>query len=680
MDLDSLRSTDIDVIDEPVHLNAYRRDLWPRDTLKLLETGERPPPPLVIVYPRSTDEVAKAIAWAAKEGVSVVPYGAGSGVCGGAQGRSGSLVIDMKRMNRIRKLNLADRTAWIEAGILGQHLEDQLGSAGWMTAHSPSSIACSTVGGYIAARSAGQFSSRYGVFDDMTLAANVETPTGKISCGLWTPPNEIDLLPIITGSEGGLGIVTDLLVRIHPLPDYRWLRGFAFDNVEDAWTAMQGIMQANLWPCALRLYDPVDTKIGGKTKASDAKTGGGLFGWMKSAASKNPMLSQHLLSLPLALPGLLNHIGKQMSDEVLLIVGFEGPIAVVNATVKAALPFLKTGRDLGPQPGEQWFKHRHDVSYKLAPVFIAGAFADTMEVASTWDKLPELYSTVQGAIGRHAVVMAHFSHAYPEGCSIYFSFAGRGNLDVYDKTWRSALSAAIEAGGTVTHHHGVGILKSHAAAKEAGAAIRIWRDAKKAIDPQSIMNPGRPFPEDFIEEQEPTIPPPTGGPIFSINKEALLARVDPFVSPTILQEMLREVGYALRLLPDRPLNEWLKQLQRGALEVWQTPLFAVQARFEDGTATCIYPAPRSASGPDFRWSLLRSAQAEWVEVPIRPITTDITVTANHPNIDVRDVRPSWHSDDIWGFSPSQGAIAEQCYLQPETGTAPSISPESETTS
>ena len=140
-----------------------------------------------------------------------------------------------------------------------------------MTAHSPSSIACSTAGGYLAARSAGQFSSRYGVFDDMTLAAQAECPSGTLRCGTWTPDGQEDWLPVLTGSEGGLGVVTELLVSIHPLPQTRWLRGFAFPSVEAAWDAMQALMQADLWPSVLRLYDPVDTKIGGKTKASMQK-------------------------------------------------------------------------------------------------------------------------------------------------------------------------------------------------------------------------------------------------------------------------------------------------------------------------------------------------------------------------------------------------------------------------
>jgi alkyldihydroxyacetonephosphate synthase len=674
MDLNALRQSGIYVTDSTLHLSAYRRDLWPRDTLQLLTQGERPDLPAAVASPTSAEQVAACIEWAVREGVQVVPYGAGSGVCGGARGRAGSLIIDLKRLNRIRHIDPNNRTVWIEAGILGQHLEDQLAQIGWMTAHSPSSIACSTAGGYIAARSAGQFSSRYGVFDDMTLAARAETPTGRLHCGQWTPPDQEDLLPILTGSEGGLGVVTDLLVRLQPQPETRWLRGFAFESTEAALDAMRALMQANLWPSVLRLYDPVDTKIGGKTKASDAKSGGGIFGWLKATASKNPALQKHLLSLPLAMPGLLNRIGRSLGNEVLLIVGFEGPLAVVNSTIQDAAPLLQHGRDLGPEPGEQWFAHRHDVSYKLAPVFIAGAFADTMEVAATWDRLGDLYESVRGALSKHTAVMAHFSHAYREGCSIYFSFAGRGTLKNYDATWRCALQAARDAGGTVTHHHGVGVLKAAAAAKEAGAALRVWTEIKRELDPDGLMNPGRPFPEDAQPDNSCTLPAPTGGPVFDLNGTNLLARIDPEADPMVIQSALHEQGYSLRYLPDRPYGAWIDKLERGSMEVWQSPLFGLQARFDDGAVARIFPAPRSAAGPDLRWSLNRRAKTEWMDVPIRPHGDEITVSAHHPNLDQRDVRPVWRTEEIWGFSKGQRTLAENCFLPSDDGSPPSIKP------
>ncbi len=675
MDLHRLRASGIDVTDAAVFLSAYRRDLWPKDSLRLIQEGVRPEAPLAVAMPTQLDHVALLLEWARREGVVVVPYGAGSGVCGGARGRAGSLVIDTKRLNRILSVDLDDRSVTVQAGILGQHLEDQLASIGWMTAHSPSSIACSTAGGYLAARSAGQFSSRYGVFDDMTLAAVTETPAGRLHSGDWTRRGEEDWLPVFTGSEGGLGVATQLKLRIHPLPQLRWLRGYAFANVEQAWAAMQGMMQANLWPSVLRLYDPVDTLIGGRTRAEDAKPGNGLFGWMRSAANRNPTLRRHLTSVPLALPGLVNSLGRGLSKEVLLIVGFEGPLPVVETSVEAAQSFLREGRDLGAEPGEQWFTHRHDVSYKLAPVFISGAFADTMEVAATWDRLPELYRLVRRALGRHTAVMAHFSHAYMEGCSVYFSFAGRGSMQTYEAAWSAALDAARASGGTITHHHGVGALKAEAAAIEAGSALRVWEEAKATWDPTGIMNPGRPFPERMKPAMEHHYPSPSEGPVFEVRPEVGLARVDPLAAPEDIQHQLSAEGLTLRVPPDRPLLSWLTSLRPSQLRCWQTPLFGLQARFDDGVQARISPSPRSAAGPDFRWALLRRATVEWVEVPVRPKGTEIAVYPPHTELDEDDIRPLQSEADLWLLSSQQAPLANQVLMRADDEAAATLPPE-----
>ena len=203
----------------------------------MYQHGHLPPAPALVASPRTREHVAHAVQWAQSEGVNIIPYGAGSGVCGGARGRENSLVLDLKKMNRILSIDTRAQTVHVQSGILGQHLEDLLGKIGWMTAHSPSSIACSTTGGYIAARSAGQFSSRYGVFDDILLAANAETPTGALAGGLWTPKGCEDLLPIVCGSEGGLGVVTDMLLRITPQPQSRWFRTNAHDHLRRFQTA-----------------------------------------------------------------------------------------------------------------------------------------------------------------------------------------------------------------------------------------------------------------------------------------------------------------------------------------------------------------------------------------------------------------------------------------------------------
>jgi alkyldihydroxyacetonephosphate synthase len=180
----------------------------------------------------------------------------------------------------------------------------------------------------------------------------------------------------------------------------------------------------------------------------------------------------------------------------------------------SAMLFRAGGKPEWEGPARKWFAHRYSVSYRQAPVFAAGAFVDTMEVAATWSNLPGLYESVRRALGAHAFVMAHLSHAYPDGCCIYFSFAGsaatggtvgRDGWDAaceatYDRAWRDALRAAGEAGGTLSHHHGAGRSKAPRLALELGAGVDVVRALKKAFDPHGILNPGNLLP--------PTTPEP----------------------------------------------------------------------------------------------------------------------------------------------------------------------------
>ena len=658
MDLSALARAGLRVSADPLDVLGYRRDLWPRTTLALT-SGALPPAPAAVAWPRDPEQVAAALDWARAEDVLVVPYGAGSGVCGAASGRAGALVIDTKRLDAVGEVDPDARTVKVGPGILGAHLEEALERRGWMVGHSPSSLWCSTVGGYAAARSAGHFSSRYGVFDDMLLGLRAVTPGGPVHAGVWTPPGEEDLLPVLCGSEGALGVITETLVRVQPVPERRAFRGFAFPSLEAAWEGERALMQAGLWPSVLRLYDAVDTHIGGKLAQkprSADRAGRSVLKQLRQAVLGVPGLRRHLLDLPLALPGLVNRLASGLGKEVLLIVGFEGPSSLVDAQLTAATALLREGRDLGPAPGEAWYNHRHDVSYKAAPIFAAGGFADTMEVAATWSKLPGLYQSVVSAISRHAFVMAHFSHAYPEGCSIYFSFAGAGKVEVYDRLWTEALEAAHASGGTVTHHHGVGPLKAAAAAREAGAAVRVWREIKARLDPDDRMNPGRLFPVDVPEEPGP--PAPQGGPVFLVDRTSGLAEVDPHAPISAIEAALAREDLALRLRPDRPYAEWLPGLRRGALMSWEVPVFSVQARFADGVSARVGPAPRSAAGPDLRWGLLRRARPELVSVPVRAAAmTGVTAPAGASAL---EWRPAWVQGSTWAFeaqSPLSAALA-----------------------
>ncbi|PID39552.1 MAG: FAD-binding oxidoreductase [Proteobacteria bacterium] len=497
---------------------VYSRDQWPRTLLSLRDSRPVIAPPELVIWPESTREVCQVLRIAAKHGVPVVPWGAGSGVCGGAIPIAGGIALDLKRLSGLLRVDVEDHLATFQAGILGQILEDQLNLRGMTLGHFPSSIYCSTLGGWLASRSAGQCSSRYGKIEDMVESLEVVTGDGTVlRCGAHDYP---DLLQLVVGSEGTLGVITEATLRTQPLPETRLLRAYHFPRVAAGCEGIRRVMQRGLRPAVLRLYDELDTLIanlgapqgdqrtllasalglvvGGHDEDSTAE------GSVEEArpANHKSQLKQRALRGLLSRAGLLNRVRDwllpKLAEGCQLIVGCEGSSA--SAEAEAALAHAELiaagGRDLGDRAAKRWFARRHAVSYKQSPLYAAGGFVDTMEVATHWGRLLRLYEEVRAALSPLAVVMAHFSHAYPEGCSIYFTFAAaaepRGRAErLYDEIWRKGLSAVVRAGGTISHHHGVGYSKASFMADEHGHGIEVYRQLKQVLDPQGILNPGK---------------------------------------------------------------------------------------------------------------------------------------------------------------------------------------------
>jgi alkyldihydroxyacetonephosphate synthase len=597
---------DVPHSEHPLDRRAAARDLWPGGTLDFWQ-GRGAPEPEVVFWPESATQVSAVLRAAAKANIPVVPYGAGSGVCGGARGGEGRWVLDVKRMGRIGPLDEDRWTVDVEAGVNGQHLEDWLQSRGFTLGHSPSSIWCSTVGGWAAARGAGQFSSRYGVFEDMVLSMTCVSPArGEFTVGEGGDAPD-DWMELLLGSEGTLAVITRLRLRVWPVPERRWLRGYEVADVETAVRCMRRLMQAELHPAVVRLYDPVDTRIGGKTKPKrEHDTGSASFvrSWLQTVDSVPP-IRKRLLALPLQLPGLINRIADRISGSCLLIVGWEGDAEVVDALSSAGHALLcEEAVDLGAEPGERWFHSRHAVSYKLAPIFERGGFADTMEVAMRWERMVPTYRAVRDALGKTTVMMAHMSHLYPEGGSIYFSFAGRGDRAVYDRTWERALTAVRESGATVTHHHGVGRLKARAATRELGMARVGWDRAKQVLDPSGILNPGALFVEGVeVVEARASKPQPEDGLVV-----ARLSEGSPALAAAATAQG-QEVQFP-----------WEGQAPpRWQRKRWEVAWTEVSGTLED-TACWVGRGPRSAAGPDLRKTVAAAVDAH-VAVPAVPLGT-----------------------------------------------------------
>jgi alkyldihydroxyacetonephosphate synthase len=502
---------DLRASDDPADRVAYARDLWPRHHLAVRAGQVARSEPAGIVWPESTEDVARLVRWAGETATPLVPFGAGSGVCAGILPSPRMVVVDLKKMKRWRHLDVAGRTLEVESGQLGLPLEEELDRRGLTLGHFPSSILCSTVGGWVAARSAGQCSGRYGKIEDMVLGLECVTGAGDV-VRLQHRTSGPNLIPLVVGSEGTLAIVTSATLRLHPRPASRAFGAFSFPTTEHGWQAMRALFQAGLRPAVSRLYDPFDAML---ARRGSVKKGG-------ADSGETPGLGAAALRTLLRSPGGLNEllegsVGSALLGGSLLVLIFEEAASdrdgeLPDRDLDEARRILQPMRGvfLGEGPARKWFLHRYSVSYRQAPVFAAGLFSDTMEVAAPWSKLAGLYDGVRRALGAHVFVMAHLSHAYPDGCCIYFSFAGtaaapegpadRSGWDarcelVYDRAWRDALAAASEAGGTIAHHHGVGRSKAPRMTTELGdAGVDIVRALMRAWDPKGILNPGNLVP------------------------------------------------------------------------------------------------------------------------------------------------------------------------------------------
>lgn len=483
---------------------SYCRDLNPMANLATND-GKFGPMPDVIVWPTSTDQVVQLVRLANERRVPLIPYGAGSGVCGGTVPLRGGVIVDLKKMRRILLLDEKSLTVTAEAGIIGQHLEMELNRFGYTMGHFPSSVYTSTLGGYLAARSAGQLSSKYGKIEDMALGMEVVLGTGEIMRTPVAPRAALgpDWNQVFIGSEGTLGIITSATCRIRPYPPSREFASFVFPDPETGVEAMRLMMQNELRPAAMRLYDELDTVLVG----SGSKEGESSDSFFDSLP-----ISEFGTAIKSMVPGLIRRTERffaQRADMInrlerfatrgcLLVLTFEGEEELTHAEKALATEICEKGQGVnkGPAPAERWWKNRYHVSYKQSKIFYHGAFVDTIEMATTWRKVVELYHEVRKAVRDKAFIMAHFSHAYLDGCSVYFTFVSAANdtekaKHLHRQVWDAAVAACHRVGATLSHHHGIGYLKAPYMHEEHGQTMRLYEALKREMDPAGILNPGK---------------------------------------------------------------------------------------------------------------------------------------------------------------------------------------------
>jgi alkyldihydroxyacetonephosphate synthase len=439
---------------------------WSTPDLLRLRAGDASAAPDAVVHPADHDEVVRVLAVCSQQRIAVVPYAGGTSVVGGLtpsrDGFAGVVALDVGRLDALTGVDEVSRTATLQAGLRGTRAEQLLGERGYTLGHFPQSYEGASIGGYAAARSAGQSSAGYGRFDEMVVALTLATPRGTLKLG--TAPRSAagpDLRQLVLGSEGTLGVITSVTVRVRPAPDVREFTGWRFPSFAAGTDALRALAQDGPLPTVLRLADEAETAVN------------------------------------LADPGAASAGG------CLAIVGWEGTPRAVTAGRDAAADVLRSrgGEELGREPGDAWRAGRFRTPYLRDPLLDAGALVETLETATFWSNLAATRDAVTGALteslaeqGTPALVLCHVSHVYETGASLYFTVLCAQAADPIAQ-WTRAKQAAGEAirscGATISHHHGVGTDHREAYHDEIGPlAVEALRAVKGVLDPAGVLNPG----------------------------------------------------------------------------------------------------------------------------------------------------------------------------------------------
>ena len=472
------------VMDSPQERVAHAAGRSYADLVRL-RSGDASGAPDAVVRPQAADEVAAVLSACAAAGVAVIPFGGGTSVVGGVEARPGAhsaaIALDLRRMDRVLSVDRTSLTASLEAGLMGPQLERLLGDSGLTLGHYPQSFEFSTVGGWVATRSAGQASTGYGRIDELVQSLRCESPSGRLSTrDVPATAAGPSLRELLVGSEGILGVITDATVRVRPAPADRYYEGWSFRSFEEGVEALRTLAQQDAAPDVARLSDVDETRL---TMA------------LGSTGSVTERAGRAYLRL------------RGREGGCLAFTGFEGTREDVARRRGRCATMLRAagGLSLGQRPGRSWLRGRFAAPYLRDELLDRGVMAETLETATTWAGLPGLYAGVGRALrealsarGTPPAVMCHVSHIYPSGASLYFTFLARQEEDALAQ-WRAAKTAASEAivagGGTITHHHAIGRDHRPWMRAEVGElGIELIRAAKARLDPAGIMNPGKLLP------------------------------------------------------------------------------------------------------------------------------------------------------------------------------------------
>ncbi|WP_414640139.1 FAD-binding oxidoreductase [Amycolatopsis sp.] len=463
------------LVDDPARL-ARATGLSYLDLLRRRSLSADFPVPDAVVLPAGPDEVQAVLDACVEHDVGVVPFGGGTSVVGGVAALRGEktsvIALDLVRLDALVSVDADSRIAVLQAGVRGPEAERLLAGHGLTLGHVPQSFERATIGGFAATRSAGQASSGYGRFEDMVTGVRLATPRGPWKLGV-APASAAgpDLRQLAIGSEGTLGVITEVALRVRPAPEVRRYEGYALPGWAAGAEAVRDLAQHHALADVTRLSDVDETEVSLALNAG-----------VKTAA-----LRRYLAARGVRRP-------------CFLIVGWEGgahDVALRRRETARRLQAAGAVR-VGKALGESWRHGRFAGPRQRDKLLDMGVCVETLETAAYWSTVDELRDDVRAALtaslGR-AIVMCHISHAYETGASLYFTvLTARDEADPVGQ-WQRAKAAACEAIaglGTISHHHAVGVDHAPYLSAEIGAlGVEVLRAAKSAVDPTGILNPGK---------------------------------------------------------------------------------------------------------------------------------------------------------------------------------------------
>ena len=434
-------------------LISYSLDYWLYGVF-LSQKGDLPALPSAVISPASAAQIQEIVKCAREYKVPITPFGGGSGVLGGAIPLNGSVILNLQRMNKFLNLDELSLVAESEAGIMGANLELELNNRGYSAGNIPQSLYCSTLGGWISTRAAGQFSTKYGKIEDMVLGMEVVLPDGNLLNIKPVPRRSVgpSLKDLFLGGEGALGIVTRATISIHPLPELTTKQSFIFPSIEVAVDVVRQILRAEARPAVVRIFDEAESER------------------------------------------YFPKIGRRVTT--IFICEGESEYTKLDAKVIRRISRENAGKSGGEEPVDIWLQKRFDIG--LGPVLMQyGGIIDTIEVSALFKDAAKLYRdmiTAMKAIEGVLEVSGHYSHFYREGACLYVTFAGipEDPLHYYQDTWNAAMQATLQNNGSISHHHGVGFWRIQYMEQELGATgVGLLKSIKSALDPEGILNRGK---------------------------------------------------------------------------------------------------------------------------------------------------------------------------------------------